>query len=47
MLLAKYAKGTMNTQTKAGLVKFDQKLGIIVKGGAVPQIVYDNLKGAL
>jgi hypothetical protein len=47
MLLAKYATGTMNTQTKAGLVKFDQKLGIIVKGGAVPQIVYDNLKGAL
>jgi hypothetical protein len=47
MLLAKYATGTMNAQTKAGLVKFDAKLGIIVKGGAVPQIVYDNLKGAL
>ena len=47
MLLAKYATGTMNTQTKAGLVKFDKTLGIIVQGGAVPQIVYDNLKGAL
>lgn len=47
LLDIKYATGTMNTQTKVGLVKFDAKLGIIVKGGAVPQIVYDNLKGAL
>ncbi len=47
LLLAKYSTGTMNAQTKAALVKFDAKLGIIVKGGAVPQIVYDNLKGAL
>ena len=47
MILAKYATGTMNTQTKAGLVKFDKTLGIIVQGGAIPQIVYDNLKGAL
>jgi hypothetical protein len=47
ILLAKYATGTMNVKTQAALVKFDQTLGIIVKGGAVPQIVYDNLKGAL
>jgi hypothetical protein len=47
MLDIKYATGTMNSQTKAGLLKFDKKLGIIVKGGAVPQIVYDNLKGSL
>jgi len=47
LLASKYATGTMNKQTKAALVKFDQKLGIIVQGGAVPQIVYDNLKGAL
>lgn len=47
LLILKYATGTMNAETKAALVKFDQKLGIIVKGGAVPQIVYDNLKGSL
>jgi hypothetical protein len=47
LLASKYATGTMNTQTQAALAKFDQKLGIIVKGGAVPQIVYDNLKGSL
>lgn len=47
LLASKYATGTMNSQTKSGLVKFDAKLGIIVKGGSVPQIVYDNLKGAL
>lgn len=47
MLAAKYATGTMNIQTQAGLKLFDQKLGIIVQGGAVPQIVYDNLKGSL
>jgi len=47
LLASKYATGTMNTQTQSALAKFDQKLGIIVKGGAVPQIVYDNLKGAL
>jgi len=47
ILLAKYATGTMNVQTQAALLKFDKTLGIIVKGGAVPQIVYDNLKGAL
>ena len=37
----------MNVQTQKALVQFDKKLGIIVKGGAVPQIVYDNLKGRL
>ena len=47
LLLAKYATGTMNIQTQKALVQFDKKLGIIVKGGAVPQIVYDNLKGSL
>jgi hypothetical protein len=47
LLDPKYATGTMNVQTKAGLTKFDANLGIIVKGGIVPQIVYDNLKGAL
>lgn len=47
MLLAKYATGVMNPETKAGLVLFDKKMGIIVKGGIVPQIVYDNLKGSL
>lgn len=47
MLLKKYATGTMNVQTKAGLVLFDKKIGIIVKGGTIPQIVYDNLKGSL
>lgn len=47
LLVAKYATGTMNVQTQKALLKFDQKLGIIVKGGVVPQIVYDNLKGAL
>lgn len=47
MLLAKYVTGTMNVQTQAGLKLFDKKLGIIVQGGAVPQIVYDNLKGSL
>jgi CHAP domain len=46
-LLKKYATGTMNIQTQSGLALFDKKLGIIVKGGAVPQIVYDNLKGSL
>ena len=47
LLAEKYATGTMNTETKAALVIYDKKLGIIVKGGAVPQIVYDNLKGSL
>ena len=47
LLLAKYATGTMNTQTQAALVIFDKKAGIIVKAGAVPQIVYDTLKGSL
>jgi hypothetical protein len=47
LLLAKYATGTMNTQTEAALVIFDKKAGIIVKAGAVPQIVYDTLKGSL
>jgi CHAP domain len=47
ILLAKYATGTMNTQTEAALVVFDKKAGIIVKAGTVPQIVYDNLKGSL
>ena len=42
-----YATGTMNVETKTALTLFDKKLGIIVKGGAVPQIVYDNLKGLL
>lgn len=47
LLAAKYSTGTMNIQTQKALVQFDKKLGIIVKGGAVPQIVYDNLKGRL
>ena len=47
LLNAKYATGTMNKQTEAALVIFDKKAGIIVKAGAVPQIVYDNLKGSL
>lgn len=47
LLVAKYATGTMNTQTEAALVIFDKKAGIIVKAGAVPQIVYDTLKGSL
>ena len=47
LLVAKYATGTMNTQTQAALAIFDKKAGIIVKAGAVPQIVYDTLKGSL
>jgi len=47
LLIAKYATGTMNTQTQAALTVFDKKAGIIVKAGAVPQIVYDTLKGSL
>ena len=47
LMSVKYATGTMNLQTKKALVQFDKKLGIIVKGGAIPQIVYDNLKGRL
>jgi len=47
LLVEKYATGTMNTQTQAALVIFDKKAGIIVKAGAVPQIVYDTLKGSL
>ena len=47
LLLPKYSTGIMNVQTQKALVQFDKKLGIIVKGGAVPQIVYDNLKGRL
>jgi CHAP domain len=47
LLLLKYATGTMNVQTQKSLIQFDKKLGIIVKGGAVPQIIYDNLKGRL
>jgi hypothetical protein len=47
ILKLKYATGTMNIQTQSALKVFDKKLGIIVQGGAVPQIVYDNLKGAL
>ena len=47
LLVAKYATGTMNTQTQAALVIFDKKAGIIVKAGQVPQIVYDTLKGSL
>ena len=47
LLLTKYATGTMNVQTQKALIQFDKKLGIIVKAGAVPQIVYDNLKGSL
>ncbi len=47
LLLQKYATGTMNSQTLAGLIKFDKKKGIIVKSGTIPQIVYDNLKGKL
>jgi len=46
-LVTKYATGTMNTQTQAALAIFDKKAGIIVKAGAVPQIVYDTLKGSL
>jgi hypothetical protein len=46
-LKATYATGTMNAQTETALTLFDKKLGIIVKAGAVPQIVYDNLKGSL
>ena len=47
LLLPAYATGTMNSQTEAALVVFDKKAGIIVKAGAVPQIVYDTLKGSL
>jgi CHAP domain len=47
LLNIKYATGTMNVQTKKALVIFDKKAGIIVKAGAVPQIVYDTLKGSL
>jgi len=47
LLASKYVTGTMNTQTEAALKVFDKKAGIIVQGGAVPQIVYDTLKGSL
>ena len=47
LLVAKYATGTMNTQTEAALTIFDKKAGIIVQAGTVPQIVYDTLKGSL
>jgi hypothetical protein len=47
LLLNRYATGTMNSQTQSALVIFDKKAGIIVKAGAVPQIVYDTLKGSL
>ena len=46
-LLLKYATGTMNVQTEAALTKFDKTLGVIVQNGAVPQIIYDTLKGSL
>ena len=46
LLPAQYVTGTMNTQTQAGLVKYEAKEGIKVTE-ALPQIIYDQLKGSL
>jgi hypothetical protein len=46
LLPSNYVTGIMNTQTQTALSKYEAKLGIKVTG-ALPQIVYDNLKGSL
>jgi len=46
LLPTQYATGIMNTQTQDALVKYEAKQGIKVTG-ALPQIVYDKLKGSL
>lgn len=46
LLPAAYDTGIMNTQTQSALVKYESKQGIKVTG-ALPQIIYDELKGSL
>jgi len=46
LLPTQYATGIMNAQTEDALVKYEAKQGIKVTG-ALPQIVYDKLKGSL
>ena len=46
LLPAQYVTGIMNTQTEQALVKYEGKEGIKVTG-ALPQIIYDQLKGSL
>lgn len=46
LLPSNYVTGIMNTQTQKALSKYEAKLGIKVIG-ALPQIVYDSLKGSL
>lgn len=41
-----YVTGTMNIQTQAALIKYENKQGIKVTG-PLPQIIYDELKGSL
>jgi hypothetical protein len=42
-----YDTGTMNTQTRAALVKYESKQRITVAKDTIPQIIYDQLKGTL
>ena len=46
LLPAQYVTGIMNIQTEQALVKYEGKEGIKVTG-ALPQIIYDQLKGSL
>jgi CHAP domain len=42
-----YVTGTMNSQTVSALSAYEKKLGISVKAGLVPAIVYNTLKATL
>jgi len=46
LLPTQYVTGIMNTQTQSALIKYEAKQGIKVTG-ALPQIIYDELKGSL
>jgi len=46
LLPTQYVTGIMNTQTQSALIKYEAKQGIKVTG-ALPQIIYDELKGLL
>ena len=42
-----YVTGTMNSQTVSALSAYEKKLGVVVKTGSVPEIIYNTLKAKL
>jgi CHAP domain len=44
---AAYATGIMNTQTISALSAYEKKMGVMVKAGIVPEIIYNTLKAKL